>query len=191
MLGALYFSLSGLSGLPTWDPNGPHRWLYRNPLMRFGDFLTGIGLHFVFAEFSLSQSVFWSFWVRRALISFATCLLIIAALASLPVTHWSYDAQFLAPFAFLILLLAILEVSHGWRAPKSLILLGQASYALYLGHFIYGRVLIDPLQSQTGANKYAFSLWLAVFLILISLATYQSIEVPLQTILRGTRNKDR
>jgi peptidoglycan/LPS O-acetylase OafA/YrhL len=62
VMGAItfWFNATGLSALPRLDPRGPHRWLYRSPLLRLGDFTLGV----LAAEWV--RSVAGQRWIRLA-----------------------------------------------------------------------------------------------------------------------------
>jgi len=64
--GYLLFRYSpALASLDLMDPNGPHRWLYRNPAMRFSEFLLGVGLFLCFEKYCSRsrQSYFRWIWL--------------------------------------------------------------------------------------------------------------------------------
>jgi peptidoglycan/LPS O-acetylase OafA/YrhL len=131
---ALWFVLSGKSGLPPLDPASAHRWLYRSPLARLGDFVLGI----------LAARLFVQVGGLRAIGSFGRWLAPVAAAAivvlmswpALVESAWSYDMAYAFPAVLLIFGLAV--APGGWLARglslPAVVLLGEASYAFYLVH---------------------------------------------------------
>lgn len=130
----LWFVLSGNDGLPAIDPASAHRWLYRTPLTRLGDFLLGILAARLFVQIGGLRSIGnLGRWLAPA------AALAIVALMSWPAlvaTAWSYDVAYAIPAALLIFGLAV--APGGWLARglslPAVVLLGEASYAFYLVH---------------------------------------------------------
>ena len=130
----IWFSATGRGALPWPDPGSAHRWLYRTPLLRMGDFVLGI----VAARLYLRLR-------DRASIGLLGGALIVGALLftgylassrsqlySVP----SWDLSYAVPAFALVLGLAVAPrnlVSRFMSIP-AIVLLGEASYAFYLIH---------------------------------------------------------
>jgi len=128
----LYFYLAGYAQLPWTDPRSAHRWLYRNPACRLGDFLLGmLAARLVACKLALPPR-----WIGRGMVLASAA---IVALMCWPAHVWSaasWDISFALPGAALIFFLASAPPSSRsrWLASRPLVLLGEASYALYLCH---------------------------------------------------------
>lgn len=140
------FVLIGHSDLAWTDPASAHRWLYRTPLTRLGDFALGI----------LAARLYLQTRDRRQVASLGLPLVLGAgavtiALMSWPAlifTPWSWDLAYGVPAAIFIFGLAIAPLSWPARALSLpfIVLLGEASYAFYLIH--------DPLIGFLGAGEW-------------------------------------
>src|SRR5215218_5135249 len=101
---AWLFDAVGRGDLAPADPASAHRWLYRTPLTRVGDFLIGV----------LAARIFVRILHRRANGRLGTWLvplaiaatLVLAAQPALVNTAWSWDAMYAVPAVALILGLA-------------------------------------------------------------------------------------
>jgi|SRR5664279_4253078 len=120
--------------LPWANPGSAHRWLYRTPLTRLGDFTLGIlaARLYVMAR-------------DRPRVSRAGSPLALAAVAVTVVlmcwpsdvdSPWSWDLIYAVPAALLIFGLAVAPHSNPARilSLPFIVLLGEASYAFYLIH---------------------------------------------------------
>ena len=130
----LWFAATSRGALPLSDPGSPHRWLYRTPLLRLGDFALGM----------LAAQLF--FLMRNdgravragGMLTFAA-VIVTFGLMAWPAnlnSAWSWDIGYALPAAVLIFGLA---VAPGCQVAKLLslpfiVLLGEASYAFYLAH---------------------------------------------------------
>jgi len=59
----LFIFHPALATLPLMDPNGPHRWLYRNPALRFSEFLLGVGLFLCFRQYQSRLQLVGQRWI--------------------------------------------------------------------------------------------------------------------------------
>lgn len=132
---AAWFVISGRADLPWEDPSSAHRWLYRTPLTRLGDFLLGIFAARLFVQAGGSQAVG---KIGRVLAPAAALAMLAAmALPALTFTAWSWDVAYAIPAALLIFGLAVGPSSPLAKALSlpMIVLLGEASYAFYLVHW--------------------------------------------------------
>jgi len=130
--GAVFFAIrSDLAHLPITDAGSPHYWLYRFPPMRLGEFLTGIGLYMALARTRETM--------RPARHSLG--LMAVAGLTVTMATIPTGGAWLVVPavffFALIVWYLARIETAGIKCTSSALIMLGEASFALYLVHHFY------------------------------------------------------
>jgi peptidoglycan/LPS O-acetylase OafA/YrhL len=122
------------ASVPAGDPGSSHRWLYLMPLTRLGDFLLGI----------FAARLYVNVRARRGAETAGAALAIagIVAIAFLATQSWMYlsayswDVAFAVPALMLIIGVALsprARLSRMFALP-AIVLLGEASYALYLIH---------------------------------------------------------
>lgn len=144
------FAIAGWASLPWEDPNSAHRWLYRLPLSRLGDFTLGI----------LAALLYLQTRGRRTVERLGQPLAIGSAIAgvglmawpALLFTSWSWDVAYAIPAAVFIFGLASAPASLPARVVSVpfVVLLGEASYAFYLIH--------APAIGFLGAGQWANSM---------------------------------
>ncbi len=163
-------------------PNGPHRWLYRNPGVRFSEFLLGVGLFLCFRQYAerLRQSS--QRWIWLGMLIAGVCLLAVL-MSHLPISALSFTLAYIVPFGLIVFSLAAIEVNEkpfAIRAPL-LLLLGEASYSLYLAHQQYGlplfAQLFDAHIPRVGL------IWTIVLTVALSIGLYMLIENPARALL--------
>lgn len=129
-----WFVLSGKGSLPWLDPASAHRWLYRTPATRLGDFLLGILAARLFVQVRGIAAVRRTGrWLAPAA---AATIVALMAWPGLLFTAWSWDLAYAIPSALLIFSLAVAPtgwLARGFSAP-AMVLMGEASYAFYLIH---------------------------------------------------------
>jgi len=132
---AAWFELSGKADLPFTDPSSAHRWLYRTPLTRLGDFALGILAARLFVQVG-GHAI--AARVARPL-TWLSIGMIVAAMAwpAMVLSAWSWDVAIAIPAALLIFALAAAPLTLPARALSipAVVLLGEASYAFYLIHW--------------------------------------------------------
>jgi peptidoglycan/LPS O-acetylase OafA/YrhL len=142
-----WFVLTG-SGSVAWvDPDSAHRWLYRTPLTRLGDFTLGILAALLYVQTRGRQSI-----GRFGLPLVVGAVLVTLAFMCWPCllfTPWSWDLAYAVPATLFIFGLAIAPLSLPARllSLPSMILLGEASYAFYMVH--------DPAIAALDAGGWA------------------------------------
>lgn len=176
-----WFYVTGRADLPTADPESAHRWLYRNPAFRLGDFTIGI----IVAMLARSYRPPISLAVAAQLVGAAS---IVAAMFFTPFyrSAWSWDAIYMVPTALLIWGLATAPNS-GLARPLStrpMIVMGEASFAFYLLHV--------PLMRQWAIGFDSLGSWILATTILFAVTLFAAIgahiavERPAQKWLRRT-----
>jgi peptidoglycan/LPS O-acetylase OafA/YrhL len=166
------------------DSNGPHRWLYRNPAARFSEFLLGIGLYLCFHQYreQLRQSGQSKLWLG---VLIASVGMLVTLMSCLPMSAISLTLAYIVPFGLIVFSLAAIEINDrplAVRAPL-LLLLGEASYSLYLVHQQYGLPLFAQLfDSRIPRLGLVCTI---VLTIALSIGLYKLIEKPARTLLNG------
>ena len=128
-----WFVINGVPIFP-WDGSSAHRWLYRTPLTRLGDFVLGILAARLYLQTRDRESV------RRlgAPLAIGAAAVAIALMCwpELVMTPWSWDLAYALPAVVFIFGLAVapLSVPARFFALPFIVLLGEASYAFYLVH---------------------------------------------------------
>ena len=143
----VWFVLSGKGALPWLDPASAHRWLYRTPATRLGDFLLGILAARLFVQVNGVGAVRRAGrWLAPAA---AAAIVVLMAWPALLFSAWSWDLAYAIPAVILIFGLAVAPggwLARGFSLP-AVILLGEASYAFYLVH--------SPAIGLLGAGHWA------------------------------------
>lgn len=187
-LGALtlWFSIGPPAALPWEDPGSAHRWLYRSPASRLGDFALGM----------LAARLYVRLRSRRDRVRAGLVLAAGGGVAVPLLMLWrghlytpaSFDLSYALPAAALVLGLALSDEAPAlrWLAHPALLRLGEASYALYL---IQTTVLswVAPFQSLgvTSARYAGVTALVLVLLCAVSVGLHLAVERPAQRKLRS------
>jgi len=177
---AVYFSASGRAELPWEDASSAHRWLFRNPACRLGDFSLGM-LSARLVALHGTQPRRGSGWLGA--IS-AALMLALMCWPSHLYSAASWDVSYALPAAGLIFALASAPGSLGARllSTPSLVLLGEASYALYLSHTYMLRQMFERgLPAQAWLSTQALTL---LMVVAVSVGVHITIERPSRMLLR-------
>ena len=182
---AAWFEYSGLNGLPHEDPLSAYRWLYRTPLTRLGDFLLGMFGAVYFLRFAKMDAA----GVRRwGYVTGLSILLVLVLMASRKIHYSSvsWDVAYALPCAFLIVGLAMNRTTVISRVLSSapLILLGEASYALYLVH-VPARPMLQAIALGGLAHQLAVYAMFVAWVIAVSIGLHIAIEKPARRWIRG------
>lgn len=181
LLLVVFFVVTNADDLPWNSPASAHRWLYRTPVTRLGDFVLG-GLA-ALAYFNLRER---PRTVRAGGLLAATGCAIIVGLMCLPgllFTASSWDLAYVLPCIAVIFGLAVAPASAFSRllSLPAFILLGEASYAFYLCH--------QQLLGFPGLAGFQTSILreIPVLLIIlcIAIALHLFVEKPSRTWIRN------
>ena len=180
------FHLSGNDALPVSDPASAHRWIYRSPLLRLGDFTLGICGALIYSrERDRMNLVKAAPWVAAAM---AMLILGLMATPQLLDSSPSYDLAFAVPAAVLILSLALAPHRGIARflGSVALVTLGELSYAFYLIHVPVGGQFQRLGISPNGFTPVSVTVVILVLLFLVALSwvLHVSLERPSRIFLR-------
>jgi len=184
LLVAAWFSLSGLSDLSDSDGNSAWRWIYRNPLLRFVDFLLGMSvaaLHLNGWMHSLSAAI------RRRTIQ-CSIAVILLFMAFLPVgSAFSLDSAFAVPAAFLIGAMSVRgdSVAERFLGSRVLVYLGEISFAVYLIHKPIGDELFSGGLSDGIHAESVVRLVLSIATVVaVASVLHHAVENPMRRLVR-------
>ncbi len=163
---------------PITDPMSSHRWLYRMPLSRTGDFLLGILCAVLFMRFRITLERFVPQWsVVRRVVPVAVLLMLFMGQSA-----FSWDVAFAIPFALLILSLSLTQESAFARflASRPMVFAGEVSFAFYLVHVPASQIwnLVHPGTDLT--NYFAKM----IFIALVASGIHFAIEKPAQRLVK-------
>jgi len=182
----LWFSLGPSHALPWEDPDSAHRWLYRSPAPRLGDFALGMLTARLYARLAAKPAS-----ARGGLALAGGGAVVIAALMAWPRHLYSvpsFDLSYALPAVAVILGLALAADSGPlrWFTRPSLVRLGEASYALYLIQMPFlewaGRL---KTAAATPAGYGVATALVLVMLCAVSLGLHHAVERPMQRVLRS------
>lgn len=181
----LIFVAKGWSSLPAADAASAHRWLYRNPLPRLAEFVTGLALARLFLQSSAVPTI-WHHLIQTATFAYTLLWAMFHPLGNAAINSGSFSALFIAPFALGIWSLAS---SRGWIARmlslKFFVTLGAASFSLYLTHrWIIWQLSTGPqIKTATGLAPYVALLVTIAVLLVIAEGAHRYVELPSRTLI--------
>ena len=200
LVGSSFLRPVSRSAWPYWPPSLPsragqacpgkirgsaHRWLYRMPLTRLGDFSLGMLGALLYTQTRTRRTV------ERAgaplAIGAMAAVLALMAWPALLFTGWSWDIAYAIPAAIFIFGLASAPASLPARmlSLPFLVLLGEASYAFYLVH--------APAIAFLGGGQWANSVSLTTIalealtlgaILALAVGLHITFEGPSRTYLR-------
>lgn len=181
---AYWFIVTGRAHLPVAHPESAHRWLYRMPALRLGDFALGIVAARLFVRLR-----------GRAGIERLGAGLTLAGFAAFGIltTHpdfvfasFSWDAGYVLPSLAVILGLALAPSTRIARilASRPLKLLGETSYAFYLVHWACLALTGAAWAKVTNASTVAVTLFQLAGVLVLSVGLHVVIEKPARDGLR-------
>jgi peptidoglycan/LPS O-acetylase OafA/YrhL len=181
---AWFFIARGHGGLP-WDGDSAHRWLYRMPLTRLGDFVVGVAAAMLIR---CTRAPAWGAALAQLVGVISIVWLMVQP--SLLFAAWSWDAVYLGPVFLLIWGLAAGQgtLLARFLASPPMIVAGEASFAFYILH---GPML--GLLAYAGVNseaKWVLQTTLQFTMILVlAVGAHHIIELPAQRWLRNTLDR--
>lgn len=178
VLGAAWYAAHpDAAALLFVDPNSPHRWLYRFPPARLGEFLAGIGLFLTLRHGGLRLGR------AGALALFgAGAVGLVVTMGTLPVGGAYWVAPWAVLFAVIVAALARMDALGLSVRHRGLLVLGEASFAFYLVHqFFFKAALLPPLTALFGLPTAQAAV--LVLAIATSVGLYVGFEVPARDVL--------
>lgn len=180
-----WFVATGHSSLPWADGDSAHRWLYRTPLTRLGDFTLGILAARLYLLVRHDQR-----FTRTGGSLVITGSLLIVCLMAWPAnvfSAWSWDAAYAAPAVAVIFGLAVAPQGLFARllSVPVMVLLGEASFAFYMVHVPAIKLLdVHPWVDGTSATTLAFGALTFGAILCLAVGLHTMVERPARVYLR-------
>jgi peptidoglycan/LPS O-acetylase OafA/YrhL len=113
----------------------------------------------------------------------AAVAMLVALMAHFPMSAMTLTLVYIVPFAVIVFFLAAIEVNEKPLAIRTplLLLLGEASYSLYLAHQQYGLALFPRLFDARIPGLGL--IWSIVLTVALSIGLYKLIEKPARTMM--------
>jgi peptidoglycan/LPS O-acetylase OafA/YrhL len=162
--------------------------LYYNPAYRVGEFVLGIGLALLVRSGYRGRTPLT--WALSALVPGLVLTIVLAHVTNgfLPPTRGIATLVFAPIFCVIIVAAASEDLvgRRGWLASKPAVTLGEASFALYMIHYlpllvwfhVHGRFASTPVSLVVGA-AYAVLITVAAWIV------YRAVERPVESRLRA------
>lgn len=191
LIGAVIFQFSNLQNLAENDPNSMWRWLYRNPALRLGDFLSGIAL----ASIYLNRQAFRFNQSRRFLVYLPWFGLFVALSLRL-LTNSPFGLDFVFAVASCGIIFTAVEAQDSSvsriLSTRPLVLLGEFSFAAYLVHVPIRQAVFTNIFGNgfTVGAVTSFVMYVALVVVVSALLHYV-VERPARILIRrllGTMN---
>lgn len=176
---AFYFA--GYADLPWTDPRSAHRWLYRTPLLRIGDFVLGMLAAFYFIKCAHRPDSTRLRYLQASAIGGFFIVIALMCSKSMLYSSWSWDIAYALPMTLIILGTAYSGNTLWGRmlSSRAMLLLGNASFAFYLIHLNVMLPLYTPPEPPLKK-----ALFYALFLGISSAAAiglHLKVELPLRS----------
>jgi peptidoglycan/LPS O-acetylase OafA/YrhL len=182
---ALFFQHTGRAELGWGDPGSAHRWLYRTPLLRMGDFLLGILAARLYVTLRNRTSA--PRLGRSLILPSAGLSLFLALQPSLLFSVWSWDVMYALPAAALILGLALAPRNPVSQvlAHRTVVFLGEASFAFYLiHHTLIGRLEAGAWISGVTVPSVAVELLNLGLVLAVAVGLHVGVEKPARVVVK-------
>jgi peptidoglycan/LPS O-acetylase OafA/YrhL len=182
---AAWFVAAGKGNLSFLDPSSAHRWLYRTPLTRLGDFTLGILAARLFLTVGHRER---AIRIGRILTPLAiVAIIVFMAWPAMFLTAWSWDAAYSIPAACLLFGLAVAPKTLPARllALSPMVLLGEASYAFYLIHEpALGFFGAAGWQTDASPTRFVYEAFVLGAILAFAVGLHVTIELPARRFLR-------
>ncbi len=164
--------------------NHLHDFIYYNPIMHLNTFLAGLmaGIYFQDKLLKKPPSQYTEVWLGLTVLIIALLLMIHPYLSEWLSFQIDYTNGLIAPLflVFIILLARSQGLIVSLLAAPWLVLLGEASYSLYIlqrpVHSIYQKYLASHLAVSEAGHFYIYLL----LLVAVSIASYKLFETPVR-----------
>lgn len=176
--GTLYYYLHpDLAMLPSSDPASSHRWLYRSPLIRAGEFVAGVGAFVLLSR--RPARLPWQAHLALLLATFAAVVTVMAVREKGPFIQLMPYAPLFVILLFNAARLDQCDRSVHWRWA---LLLGEASFAFYLVHqFYFKLMLLPPIITAFGLPTAQVVVFVAA--VCTSVGLHLLVEQPARSLL--------
>ncbi|KAF1014099.1 MAG: hypothetical protein GAK31_03123 [Stenotrophomonas maltophilia] len=159
------------------EPNSSHRWLYRMPVTRLGQFIAGIGIFLAIARCNVRMNR-----LASSTVLLLAVILLFACMGLMEQGKAFWVMPYALIFVVIVLMLAKIEtlgLRVTWKLP---ILLGEASFAFYLIHqFYFKAALLPPLTAFSGLRLAQVEVLIAT--MATSIGLYLMVETPARDLL--------
>lgn len=178
---AWWFVATGRAAtIPMTDGGSAHRWLYRSPLTRLGDFVLGITAAWLIRTGGPSPRL-----GAAAQILGTGSIVVLMSDPRLLWSTWSWDVAYMVPV--FLLLWGLAAAPRTWFArvlgSRPMVAAGEASFAFYLLHVpLLGLLHIEGPDTWA---SWAFTTGLLyVMILLVAVGAHVAIERPAQRFIR-------
>lgn len=180
LLAAGIFVATGASALPITNPASAHRWLYRMPSSRLGDFLLGMIAALMVSQYEHVVRR-WATSIRTA--GYVASTVILGMLLHRPTPAFAWDVAFAIPFVIVITWMATEESGQAARflGSKAMVFAGEVSFAFYLVHVPAAQYW----QKLHAGHEWVDYCAQFIFISLIAVGFHFMIEKPLQKLIKG------
>lgn len=163
--------------------------LYVNPIARFPEFLVGMSIYRLYRADKLPRLWLPRFNFPLTLAALMTALYLVGTYGGMGGTFAELLDYSVVPLPFIVLIMLALldERSNPWMHNRHLVLLGEASFALYLLHRLLIGYLNEVIGDALAGMGWLMLIRLAIFIavpVAISVIFYRFIELPITRILR-------
>ncbi|WP_162244391.1 acyltransferase family protein [Burkholderia sp. Leaf177] len=168
-----------LGDVPSTDPNSSHRWIYRMPVARLGDFILGmIGGLVILRHVETLKAL----PIPWAAIRLSCCALVATLMTFLAPGTFAWDVAYAIPFAVLVVATAADERSRFARffSSRGMVVAGETSYAFYLIH-LPASEMWRAMSPPPGVIGYLAQF---VFIALLAVGLHYSLERPAQRAIK-------
>jgi peptidoglycan/LPS O-acetylase OafA/YrhL len=181
---AVYFDVSGRGALSPYDPASAHRWLYRLPLTRLGDFVLGILAAAFCMHLRGVPTPNARFYAALAWISAAFALTMMATPANLN-SAYSWDVLYALPSVMMIVGVVNSPAAplSRWLSTRTAVQLGEISYCLYLLHVPLGALNKDIAGGYPA--QLVFYVIFLFFVLAMSYGLHYTFERPAQRWIKA------
>ncbi len=180
-----YILLKGINGSEYAVNGALHDFVYYNPLMHINAFLAGLVCGVLFKRNADKFSITKPIWLVGSLLLIIVLLEARPWLESLIGLNIAYTNGLIAP-AFL-LFIWLLAASQGrvksWLSHPLLVLLGEASFSLYILQKPVFGLYNKLLEKRLNLNDVTDFYIALILLIIISIASYKLFEAPARSLI--------
>lgn len=178
---AIVFTL--LPAHPITDANSSHRWLYRSPLNRIGDFALGILAAVALLRY---PEVLNRHHLQWRVVRYAAAGIVVLMMTHQTVKYIAFlwDVGYAIPFALIIYSLSMAEKSKVvlFLQSKFMVIAGEVSFAFYLVH-VPASEMWDRIElTRDGIGVYVAKI---IFIAVVATGIHFGLEKPAQKFIKS------